>query len=78
MWTMIQKLNHKWQNHLNHNKMTYCEHWVFAVGHGCSCIKAGCYLIIHGFFPCFYEKAGSKLVHKLEQDFIERENVTNT
>jgi len=58
--------------------MTYREHWMFAVSHGLGCLKAGMYLLIHGFLPCFYEKAGSKLVHKLEKDFVERENVTNT
>lgn len=75
---VMSSLVKQWQNHLSHNKMTYCEHWTFAVGHGLGCIKAGWYLIIHGFFPCFYEKTGSKLVHKLEQDFVERENVINT
>jgi len=53
--------------------MTYCEHFVFAVGHGLGCIRAGIYLCIHGILPCFYRHAGSKLVHKLEIDFVDHE-----
>lgn len=44
---------------------------MFAVGHGLQCIKAGIYLIIHGFLPCFFRSAGSKLIHKLDESFIE-------
>lgn len=58
--------------------MTYCGHWTFAVSHGLSCIRAGLYLITHGILPCFYEKAGSELIHELEKDFVERENIINT
>lgn len=65
------------KEHLSENSMTYCEHWRFAVGHGLGCIKAGLYLCIHGFLPCFYRHAGSKLVHKLEKVFTERENELN-
>jgi hypothetical protein len=74
----IQKLKQKWIEHLDRNNMTYREHWTFAVSHGLGCLRAGMYLIIHGFLPCFYEKTGSKLVHELEKDFVERENVINT
>lgn len=74
----MSSLVNKWRDHLKDNHMTYCEHFVFAVGHGLSCLRAGIYLIIHGFLPCFYRKAGSKLIHRLEKDFIERENEFNT
>lgn len=74
---MIKKLKQKWLDHLNRNNMTYCNHWKFAVGHGFGCLKAGIYLIIHGFLPCFYRRAGSKLIHRLEKDFIERESTYN-
>jgi hypothetical protein len=67
-------LHNRWYNHLKHNNMTYCKHWLFAVGHGITCLKAGLYLIIHGFFPCFYEHAGSELVHELEKVFTNRES----
>ena len=70
-------LKQKWNEHLSKNTKNYCEHWKFAVGHGVRCIKAGIYLCIHGFFPCWYRKAGTKLVHKLEQEFTEHENVIN-
>ena len=53
--------------------MTYCQHWMFAVGHGLRCVRAGLYLCIHGLLPCFYRRAGSKLVHRLEQDFVDHE-----
>ncbi len=63
----------KWIKHLSENNMTYREHLVFAVGHGIICVKAGLYLIIHGLFPCFYQHAGSELVHNLEKVFTDRE-----
>lgn len=59
----------KWKDHLVENNMTYREHFVFALGHGFQCIRAGLYLIIHGIFPCFYQSAGSNLVHKLNKVF---------
>ena len=67
------KLLKKWKDHLNRNNMTYCQHWMFAVGHGLGCIRAGIYLCIHGSLPCFYRRAGSKLVHRLEKDFVDHE-----
>jgi hypothetical protein len=57
------------KNHLNSNHMTYCQHLVFAVSHGLLCLEAGLLLIIHGFFPCFFEQTGSKLVRKLKLSF---------
>ena len=70
-------LKQKWIEHLSKNHMTYWEHWRFAVGHGLTWVKGGIYLCVPGFFPCWYRKAGTKLVHKLEQDFTERENELN-
>jgi len=71
-------LKKKWTEHLDRNDMTYWSHWWFAVGHGYHCIRAGIYLCIHGFLPCFYRHAGSKLVHRLEIDFIEhKEEIKN-
>lgn len=71
----MQSLVKKWYNHLSQNNMTYCGHFKFAVGHGLTCLKAGCYLIIHGIFPCFYQHAGSELVHELEKVFTDREHL---
>lgn len=67
----MSSLVNKWCEHLKKNDMTYCEHWMFAVGHGLQCIKAGLYLIIHGLFPCFFQSAGSNLIHKLDKSFNE-------
>jgi hypothetical protein len=73
----MSRLVTKWKSHLDNNNMTYWQHWKFAVGHGLGCLKAGVYLCIHGMFPCWYRKAGTKLVHKLEKDFTERQNELN-
>lgn len=62
-------LQKRWLNHLIKNHMTYREHWRFAVSHGFLCLEAGLLLIIHGFLPCFFEKAGSILVRKLKKSF---------
>lgn len=63
------KLSKRWSNHLKNNNMAYREHFVFAVSHGLLCLEAGLLLIVHGFFPCFFEKAGSLLVKKLNKSF---------
>ena len=52
-------LKEKWTEHLSKNDMTYWQHWKFAVGHGLICIRAGVYLCIHGFMPCFRRKSGN-------------------
>lgn len=70
----MQGLVKKAKDHLSRNKMTYCEHFIFACGYGLQCIKAGICLCYHSIFPCFFEHTGSKLVHKLEKVFTEREN----
>jgi hypothetical protein len=62
-------LRKRWKKHLSENKMTYREHWKFAVSHGLICLEAGLFLIIHGFLPCFLERTGSALVRKLQKSF---------
>ena len=57
------------QQHLEDNNMTYVQHWKFAVGHGLICLEAGFFLIVHGFFPCFFQKAGSILFRTLNKSF---------
>jgi len=67
-----------WTNHLKKNSMTYRKHWKFAVSHGFLCLEAGLLLIIHGFLPCFFEKAGTLLVRKLKKSFDQhRQEVKN-
>lgn len=61
------------KKHLEHNDMNYVQHFVFAFYNGLLCIKAGIFLCVHSVLPCFFEKAGSRLVHRLEKIFIERE-----
>jgi hypothetical protein len=63
------KLLQRWKHHLSENQMTYCEHLMFALGHGFVCVKAGWYLIVHGILPCFYQKAGSNLIRTLDKAF---------
>jgi hypothetical protein len=70
-------LTRRWNKHLSDNNMTYRKHFKFAVGHGLICLEAGLLLIIHGFFPCFFEHTGSFLVNKLQQSFkIHRKETT--
>ena len=67
----LLNLKKRWSKHLSDNSMSYGSHFMFAVGHGIRCIKAGILLVIHGFLPCFYRKAGSKLVYRLSKEFTE-------
>lgn len=55
--------------HLKENNMSYVEHFIFAFTHGCLCIKAGFFLIIHSFVPGLFQSAGSRLVRKLSESF---------
>ena len=57
--------------HLRENKMTYREHFRFAGGHGLRCLKAAGYLVVHAIAPCWFRRAGSQLVERMERDFID-------
>jgi len=70
---MVKVLIQKAKQHLINNNMTYSKHLMFAFGYGIQCIKAGLCLCYHSIFPCFFEHSGSRLVHKLEKVFTERE-----
>lgn len=70
----MQGLVKRAKDHLSRNQMTYYEHFIFACGYGFQCMKAGICLCCHSILPCFFEHAGSKLVHKLEKVFTERED----
>lgn len=61
----------KAKKHLMENKMTYTGHLIFATKHGLACLKAGVYLVVHGFLPCFFSRAGSNLVEKLNKVFVD-------
>jgi hypothetical protein len=69
----MQGLVKRAKAHLYRNNMTYSEHFLFAFRYGLQCIKAGIFLCTHSILPCFFERAGSRLVHKLEKVFVERE-----
>ncbi len=59
------------QRHLAKNGMTYAEHFRFAGGHGLRCLRAAACLVIHAIAPCWFRRVGSRLVHRMEQDFTE-------
>ncbi len=61
--------------HLRDNRMKYGEHFVFASKHSVRCIKAAMMLAVHGVLPCFYRRAGSRLVHEMSKDFTEHSNI---
>lgn len=66
------------KEHLKENNMTYREHWKFAISHGFLCIEAGILLIVHSFFPCFFERAGSILVKRLNRSFNQHKKETRS
>ena len=63
-------LRSRWIGHLTKNNMTYCKHFVFAVGHGLVASKL-VYIYVFMDFPCWYRGAGGKLVRRLNRDFTE-------
>ena len=65
------------RRHLQKNGMTYISHFRFAAGHGLRCLRAAGCLVIHAIFPCWFRRAGSRLVHRMEQDFSEHRGQGN-
>ena len=59
------------REHLLKNNMTYREHFVFAGVHALRCLRAAAYLMIHAVFPCWFRRAGSRLVERMSKDFVE-------
>jgi hypothetical protein len=57
--------------HLKENKMTYWQHFIFAVTYGVKCIKAGLFLISHAVIPALFAKTGSELVNQLNKNFTD-------
>ena len=60
--------------HLRDNRMKYAEHLCFAGKHSVRCVKAAAMLAVHGVMPCFFRRAGSRLVHDMSKDFTEHSN----
>lgn len=61
------KIYNKSVKHLTDNKMTYFQHLLFAFRSGLKCINAGILLILHGFFPAFFQKSGSSRIFNLNK-----------
>lgn len=57
------------KKHLEENKMTYSEHYMFATFYGLLAIIAGFYLLVHALVPCLFQNAGADLVKKLSTRF---------
>lgn len=60
------------KEHLTENSMTYCQHLKFAIFFGCLSLVAGFCLIIHAFFPCWFQTSGSDLVRSMAIVFKQR------
>ena len=61
------------RDHLRRNGMTYPSHMRFAASHGALCLRAGIMLMIHSLAPCWFERAGSNLVRRLQKSFDRHE-----
>ena len=60
------------KDHLQENNMTYYQHFKFAIFFGFLSLLAGFCLIIHAFFPCWFQTAGSDLVRSMAIVFKKR------
>jgi hypothetical protein len=65
-------MNNKIKEHLDENNMTYCQHFKFAAFYGFFCLVAGCALIIHAIFPCWFQHSGSDLITVMALIFEKR------
>jgi hypothetical protein len=59
----------KIKEHLTENNMSYYQHLKFAMLLAFLSLLAGCCLIVHAIFPCWFQTAGSNLVTKLSKIF---------
>jgi hypothetical protein len=66
------------KNHLTENRMTYWQHFKFAVFFGCLSLLAGFCLIIHALFPCWFQTSGSDLVQSMAIVFKKRNRLDDT
>jgi len=66
------------KEHLTENNMSYYQHLKFAVFHGFVCLVAGFCLIIHAFFPCWFQTSGSDLVQSMAIVFKKRKRLDDT
>jgi hypothetical protein len=68
----------KIKEHLTENNMTYYQHFKFAVFFGCLSLVAGFCLIVHSFFPCWFQTTGSDLVGLMANVFKKRKQIDDT
>ena len=66
------------KEHLTENNMTYWKHLKFAIFFGCLSLVAGFCLIIHAFFPCWFQASGSDLVQSMAIVFKKRNRLDDT
>jgi hypothetical protein len=71
-------MKNKIKEHLIENNMTYYQHFKFAVFFGCLSLIAGVCLIIHAFFPCWFQTSGSDLVQSMAIVFKKRNRLDDT
>ena len=59
-------------NHLKEVKMTYFQHFLYALGSSLNLIKAAFFLTTHALFPNIFIHSGSELVNKIHYDMMKR------
>jgi len=74
---VVRNLLRKAQKHLAANGMSYRSHFAFAFGHSLRCFKAALFLATHAVAPCFFRRAGSRLVARMSKDFTEHRIACN-
>lgn len=68
----------KIKEHLQENNMGYFRHLKFAMFFGCLSLLAGCCLIVHAIFPCWFQTSGSDLVQSMAIVFKKRNRLDDT
>ena len=68
----------KIKEHLQENNMGYLRHLKFAMFFGCLSLLAGCCLIVHAIFPCWFQTSGSDLVQSMAIVFKKRNRLDDT
>jgi Trk-type K+ transport system membrane component len=75
---MINWLILRAKEHLTENNMSYYQHLKFAMLFGFLSLLAGCCLIVHAVFPCWFQTSGSDLVQSMAIVFKKRKKIDDT
>ena len=63
--------------HQEEQKMTYVEHLKHACFYSIQAFKSSVIFLVHGFFPCLFQKTGSEIIKDLNDQLSMNASISN-